>query len=56
MKQMEMNFKSPERKVKDGQKKKADDSKLVCCGQKMILADDHGTASCKKCGRIVDAC
>jgi len=51
---MEMKFAPIEKKEKNKQQKETDNEYLVCCGQKMILADDHGTASCGKCGRVVD--
>jgi len=27
-------------------------SYMMCCGQRMIFADDHGTASCQICGSV----
>ena len=28
--------------------------KLICCNREMVLADDHGTATCSACGKVRD--
>lgn len=45
MQQMEMEFVSVKETEVKNQFKKTDDNYLICCEQRMILADDHGTAS-----------